>query len=393
MLDGIRGLAILAVLWHHFVIYSGFEPAVRLDHHLWSTGLSAWVGVDLFFVLSGFLITGILYDSRSSGRYYFSFFGRRALRILPLYYGFLAVAFLVVPPFLEPPASEQLTRDQAWYWLYLINVKVAWDGWQEPIHLGHFWSLAIEEQFYLIWPLVVRTLSRRRLLIVCMVCFFGALGLRFLLPNWLSPLSVYVLMPTRMDALAAGAALALIARGDDGLKALGRWPVVVFALFVVLASFVYVWKKKISYLDPLIQTVGYSVLAAGFAALISVGLTSRRGSMVRRTLGSVPLTVLGKYSYALYVFHHPIVLIMRNFGLQVGLVPTAFGSQLPGLLVFGGVAATLSFACALLSWRFVEAPMLRLKRYLGRSEEEPLLARRRKRVQRIRHDRKPPRAS
>ena len=180
VLDGIRGLAIFAVLWHHLVTFSGLEPAVRLDYHLWRTGSWGWVGVDLFFVLSGFLITGILYDSRSSGRYYFNFFGRRALRILPLYYGVLAVAFLVVPAFLAPRSAEALTRDQAWYWLYLINVKFAFDGWPEPAYLGHFWSLAIEEQFYLIWPLVVRMLSRRRLLLVCMVCFLAALGLRVL---------------------------------------------------------------------------------------------------------------------------------------------------------------------------------------------------------------------
>jgi peptidoglycan/LPS O-acetylase OafA/YrhL len=372
VLDGMRGLAILAVLWHHLVTCSGLEPAVRLDHHLWRTGLWGWVGVDLFFVLSGFLITGILYDSRSSGRYYFNFFGRRALRILPLYYGVLALAFLVVPFFLEPRSAEALTHDQAWYWLYLINVKFAFDGWPTPAYLGHFWSLAIEEQFYLIWPLVVRMLSRRRLLLVCVVCFLAALGLRVLLPAWLPNLAVYVLMPTRMDALAAGAALALIARGERGLRVLGPWPAVVAALFIAAALYVYVWKKDdVSTLDPLIRTLGYSILALGFAAVIAVGLTSRPGSMVQRSLTSVPLSVLGKYSYALYVFHQPVMLFMRDLGLQVDLAPTVFGSQLPGFLLFIAVAGTLSFACALLSWRFIEAPMLRLKRHLVSTQVAP----------------------
>src|SRR5687768_12816390 len=198
VLDGVRGVAISAVLWHHFVIYSGFEARVPFDHLLWESGSLGWAGVDLFFVLSGFLITGILYDSRSSGRYYVNFFGRRALRILPLYYGVLVLAFLVLPVFLEPQSAESLTRNQAWYWLYLINVKVALDGWDAAAYLGHFWSLAIEEQFYLIWPLAVRALSRRKLLLVCAVCFIGALGFRFLLPMWLPELAVYVLMPTRM---------------------------------------------------------------------------------------------------------------------------------------------------------------------------------------------------
>jgi peptidoglycan/LPS O-acetylase OafA/YrhL len=123
-------------------------------------------------------------------------------------------------------------------------------------------------------------------------------------------------------------------------------------------------------IDPLIRNVQHSLLAATFAALIAMALLSARGSILRLVLGSVPLVVLGKYSYALYIFHHPIVLLMRDFGFQVHLVPSVFGSQWPGLAVFSAIAAALSFVCALLSWRFVEAPMLRLKRYLNRSEGE-----------------------
>jgi len=361
VLDGIRGLAIIAVLWHHIVLYSGIDAHVRLDYHVWRTGLSSWVGVDLFFVLSGFLITGILYDSRSSGRYYLNFFGRRAVRILPLYYAVLAITFLLIPAFLDSRSAAALTRDEAWYWLYLINFKVALDGWPEPRHIGHFWSLAIEEQFYLMWPLVVRSLSRRGLLLVCLLCFIAAVCLRIVLP----PLASYVLMPTRMDALAAGAALALVARGEAGLGTLGRWPVIAVCVLIGLAAWVYVWRGAIDSLDPLVCTAGYSVLAIGFAALIAIGLTAQRQSLVRRTLSSVPLVVVGRYSYALYVFHHPVIWFLKTWGLQVGLVPTVFRSQLPGLILFGAIAATLSFVCALLSWRFIEAPMLRLKTFLG----------------------------
>jgi len=365
VLDGIRGLAILAVLWHHIIIYSGMDPQVRLDHHLWRTALFGWVGVDLFFVLSGFLITGILYDSRSSGRYFINFFGRRAVRILPLYYGVLAIAFLVIPAFVTPQSVAELTRDEPWYWLYLINFKIAFDGWPKWGHLGHFWSLAIEEQFYLIWPFIVRALSRRRLLVVCFMCFIAALSLRIVLPKFVPPLAVYVLMPTRMDALAAGAALALIARGERGLNSLGRWPAVGLFAFICTAACVYVWKRKFSELDPLVRTVGYSVLAVGFAALIAVGLNARPGSPIRRVLSSAPLIVLGQYSYALYIFHHPIIWFLKDRGFRATLAATFFGSQLPGLVLFGSVALGLSFACALLSWRFIEAPMLRLKRFLG----------------------------
>jgi peptidoglycan/LPS O-acetylase OafA/YrhL len=370
VLDGVRGVAISAVLWHHFVVYSGFSPSVLFDRVLWETGTQGWVGVDLFFVLSGFLITGILYDSRSSGRYYVNFFGRRALRILPLYYVFLAITFLILPAFLDHQRADALTRDQAWYWSYLVNFKIAIDGWPSPTHLGHFWSLAIEEQFYLIWPFVVRTLSRRRLLILCLLCFFAALLLRALVQLWTWPLAAYVLMPTRMDALTAGAALALVARGAGGLQSLGRWPSVTLAFSLSVWVLLYA-VHGVRNIDPLFSNVQHSLLAAAFAALIAIALSSRRESALRQVLVSVPLVLLGKYSYALYVFHHPIVLLMRDFGFQVHLVPSVFGSQWPGLAVFSAIATALSFVCALLSWRFVEAPMLRLKRYLRTSGRGP----------------------
>jgi len=370
VLDGVRGVAISAVLWHHFVIYSGFEARVPFDHLLWESGSLGWAGVDLFFVLSGFLITGILYDSRSSGRYYVNFFGRRALRILPLYYVVLAITFLILPAFLDHQSADWLTRDQAWFWSYLVNFKMATENGANPSHLGHFWSLAIEEQFYLIWPFVVRMLSRQRLLLLCILCFFAALLLRVIITLWMSPLAADVLMPTRMDALAAGATLALVARGADGLRRLGRWPGVILALSVGALALLY-GVHSVRNIDPLIRIVEHSLLAAAFAAVVTLALLSARGSVLRLILGSVPLVVLGKYSYALYVFHHPIVLLMRDFGFQVHLVPSVFRSQWPGLAVFTALAATLSFGCALLSWQFVEAPMLRLKRYLRTSGRQP----------------------
>jgi peptidoglycan/LPS O-acetylase OafA/YrhL len=270
---------------------------------------------------------------------------------------------------LDHQSADWLTRDQGWFWSYLVNFKMATEVGAEPIHLGHFWSLAIEEQFYLIWPFVVRMLSRRRLLIVCILCFFAALPLRFIITLWISPLAADVLMPTRMDALAAGAALALVARGAGGLQSLGRWPGMALA-FSLAVGVLLVAVHAVRNIDPWVRIVEHSLLAATFAALIAMALLSARGSVLRLVLGSVPLVVLGKYSYALYVFHHPIVLLMRDFGFQVHLMPSIFGSQWPGLAVFSAIAAALSFVCALFSWRFIEAPMLRLKRYLNRSEGE-----------------------
>lgn len=361
-LDGIRGMAIALVLYHHFVIYSGMTRGHFLDYYVQRLGQSSWIGVDLFFVLSGFLITGILYDAKASRHYFRDFYSRRALRIFPLYFAFLAGSFLILPIFLAPAAGQALTSGQAWYWLYLSNFDVALNGWRQPLHFGHFWSLAVEEQYYLVWPFVVYAFGRTRLIGISFLCFAGALGLRFLLPLWLDPLANYVLMPTRMDAFAAGAIVALAMRGPGRLRSLGFWPIVLLIGSAAFMAALMYTNKKLSTVDPVMRTVGFSTIAIGFAALIAVVLSRDAGSPLRRFFANRVLVMLGKYSYALYIFHQPILVLMRDYGLSIAILPKVGGSSLPGLILFSALAFALTVLCALLSWRLIETPFLRLKR-------------------------------
>jgi peptidoglycan/LPS O-acetylase OafA/YrhL len=178
-LDGIRGIAILCVMLYHFTFYGGIEPTLIVDKVYYHTALVGWFGVDLFFVLSGFLITGILYDTASAPQYFRNFYARRVLRIFPLYYGTLAVFFFLIPLVIDiSDTFEELLRDQLWYWSYLVNVQIALEYWPSFFALGHFWSLAVEEQFYLVWPLVVFFLKRRSLIAICVVCIVGAFLVR-----------------------------------------------------------------------------------------------------------------------------------------------------------------------------------------------------------------------
>jgi peptidoglycan/LPS O-acetylase OafA/YrhL len=160
-LDGVRGLAILLVLLYHFVAQTTatnrLEAAVN-----WALGYG-FLGVDLFFVLSGFLITGILYDSRADPGYFRTFYMRRVLRIFPLYYAVLAVVFFGVSllPALRGSEIAGLREHQAWAWLYGINVYLSIQGGWVLSYIEHFWSLAVEEHFYFIWPLVVWLLGAR----------------------------------------------------------------------------------------------------------------------------------------------------------------------------------------------------------------------------------------
>ncbi|HKW15841.1 MAG TPA: acyltransferase, partial [Candidatus Krumholzibacteria bacterium] len=162
------GLAILAVMAFHFTLrVPDATPGDRLIHRVLGAG---WAGVDLFFVLSGLLITTLLLDAKDAPHYFRTFYGRRALRIFPLYYGFLAAYFLLVVHRGTTGDDHYLWHEQGWWWSYLDNWWLAFVRRTEPPNYfwtGPFWSLAVEEQFYLVWPALVLLLTRRRLTVVC----------------------------------------------------------------------------------------------------------------------------------------------------------------------------------------------------------------------------------
>jgi peptidoglycan/LPS O-acetylase OafA/YrhL len=371
VLDGVRGLAFLIVLFHHVVIFSGIDRGVRLDNLVYQLGDSAWFGVDLFFVLSGFLITGILYETKGSESYFHSFYGRRVLSVFPLYYGFLVLALVVFPHLLPPDSAQNMVNNQGWYWLYLSNVYVMLEGWQNPAHLGHFWSLAVEEQFYLLWPMAVWALDRRRLMWLAIACFLGALALRIVQPFGIDATGIYVLLPTRMDALAAGAFLALVIRGQRGMGVLGRWPLAVFVVCIALLLAHYLRYHDVGYSRPIERTLGYTVFAVACASLIALALSASPATWLRRTFSSKVLRFFGKYSYGLYIIHVPIVFFLGDFGFRARLMPRLWDSTLPGVVVFGVVTTLLSVAMALASYHLWEIRFLRLKKYLPYRSKTP----------------------
>jgi peptidoglycan/LPS O-acetylase OafA/YrhL len=229
-LDGVRGLAVLAVMLCHFVWFAPLTSTYEIPDKFSKLGVellrTGRYGVDLFFVLSGFLITGILFDAKSDKHYFRNFYARRTLRIFPLYYAVLLLMFVVLPMFMGPRTAgeQQIVQNQGWLWLYLSNMKSAFVGpefWQQDrIWMGHFWSLAIEEQFYLVWPLVILLLSRRAAMIACVAMIAGAPLLRIGLFLWLQPpagsdatpvglfAAIYFTL-SKVDTLALGALLAL----------------------------------------------------------------------------------------------------------------------------------------------------------------------------------------
>ena len=306
-LDGLRGLAILLVLMHN--LSTDVFPATVVGRLLGFVLNFGWVGVQLFFVLSGFLITRILLRTQASSNYYGAFFGRRVLRIFPLYYGSLLVAFVVFPVIGKvSPALAHDQDHQIWLWLYLSN-------WTHLLNFEsqvfpHFWSLAIEEQFYFLWPLVVRYCSSRQVLRLCFALAFASFSIRVAMLWQGAPAdSIYTYTVCRMDALALGGAIAAwlqLPRASDHL-ARHRPYLAWGSLMLLIIGFVVT--RGYPRLSALGQTIGYSWLACAFAmAVLAVALRANEAGAVswKRPLAAEPLLTLGKYSYAMYVFHKPL---------------------------------------------------------------------------------------
>ncbi len=360
--DGARGAAILLVMLHHFSMYGhGLSPSgLFIDRLYYRLADAGTVGVDLFLVVSGFLITGILYDTKEGNRYFRNFYARRVLRIFPLYYCALLL-FLIVLPRLLPDhwGVQMMTRDATWYWTYLVNLKIAQDGWPAFGALGHFWSLALQEQFYLVWPVVILAFNRRQLQFVCVLCIAGALALRVLLSVQGNTAAAFVLTPARIDDIAVGAYIAIAARGPGGLQSLTRLAKLSAPLLGLALAVTFVARRGFAGYDPVVLTMGRTLIAFFFGAVLVLALTSARHSTIVRASESRILRFFGKYSYGMYVFHHPMLFFKVGI-LPLTIVPMIYGSQLPRQLVYILVATAVSVTLGVASWHLVEKPFLNL---------------------------------
>jgi peptidoglycan/LPS O-acetylase OafA/YrhL len=366
VLDGLRGLAILAVMIYHQTILTSDNTIDQIFLRFAEFG---WCGVDLFFVLSGFLITGILLDAREAPHYFKNFYARRALRIFPLYYAVLIFCLGLLPlfPHLKVANFSRIAGDEAWYFLYLQNYVMAWRGAFRHGILDVTWSLAIEEQFYLVWPFVVLLLRPRALLGLCLAVILFVPVLRGVaLAYWVSPLAVYVATPTRLDGLAAGAFAVLAVRQARSVQQLLPTSRLLAGAAGVGVLGVWLTPKGYSWESPLTATVGFSLLAVFFAAMLLLAVGSRPGKLLHRTLTHPFMRAFGKYSYSMYLFHLPLRALLRDTVYNNSRFPTVGGSRLPGQVLFYLAATALTFAVSWLSWHLLEKQFLKLKRFFPR---------------------------
>lgn len=340
-LDGIRGIAVLMVLFFH-----AFSWKMELQH--W-TGVAhivdritspGWLGVDLFFVLSGFLITSILLDQKGRPRYFLNFYMRRMLRILPAYYGMLILIALYYP---HSAAFVGLS------FLYCSNISSLFG-----VHTvyGPLWSLSVEEHFYMLWPLVVSRTSRRTLAIICMlVCAASpiARSVGFHLDS-----DIFAFTWFRLDGLSYGALLAAFTRSRyysrSNLLKLSASAIALF-LFIVAGGGSRLLTRA-NVLGASLQYTCFEVLSLSVLAFV----LANGGSPITAVLRWKPLTYCGSVSYFVYLFHWFALGLYEKFW---AVRRENFGD----IVLRAAFGIALTFFVAHLSYRYFESPILRLKKH------------------------------
>jgi peptidoglycan/LPS O-acetylase OafA/YrhL len=373
-LDGLRGLAALLVVMLHLTMqiqHPSTFGAIALKH-VFAFG---WSGVDLFFVLSGFLITGILDDAKGTSNYFRVFYARRVLRILPLYYGALLVLF-TLPHLVNAPGVARFIvplKDQLWYWFYLQNFHPL-----PPLFVGlagHFWSLAIEEQFYLVWPILILLLSRRSALWLCGLLLPLSIGYRALVGFVNPTLGLYTDTFAHLDGLAVGSALALVYRTPGAIDWIKRrLPAITAVSLIVIVALYTVAIPSIRHV-----LLG-SFLAVLFGCLLVYAVEQRNG-LAAKFFRSRVMRSFGRYSYGMYVLHVPLVPVAYLIGITPARL-AFFGSELIGVMLYIVLMLAVVTAAAWVSYTAYERHFLRLKRRfvyrrplegVPHSEGEPVL--------------------
>jgi peptidoglycan/LPS O-acetylase OafA/YrhL len=380
-LDGLRGIAIFLVFWHHYELPYSASSWTWLR---WTW--LGWTGVDLFFVLSGFLITGILFDTLHNPNFFRIFYIRRALRIFPLYFSYW-IAVGIILACVHFPWNPAL-----WAWVFYVGnyltihavhlglsygyyTNITFpplaNGFRPQLIFGHFWSLCVEEQYYLIWPMVVFWLKdRRRLIYACIAGIALTIVLRFAMEAFISPglqQSDFIFKFTfaRTDSLLMGGWLALALRGPKGLQGI-RPRAIYFGGCVSLVLLIFAGAKhnfmvERSVDQPWLSTYGLSLIAVVATALLVAAL---QASWLKRLLIWRPLLELGRISYGFYILH------FLPFGLiHIKIINYTSRKE---ILVLYIVFFAMVWVASWISYRWLERPFLRLKDRWAPQHENPV---------------------
>ena len=350
-LDALRAYAVLAVLAHHLLSHDVF-PSLFANINL------GFAGVRLFFVLSGFLITGILLRARkqielgeiSHRAATVTFYARRTLRIFPIYYATIAVALFL--------GIETALEDWPWMVTYTYNLHIASEGWW-PAYFSHFWSLSVEEQYYLVWPWIVLLAHRKWLVPIVMSIIVLAPLYRLIAFLYdFNGVAIYAHTASSLDALGIGSLLAI---ASEKLAINKRRIVTSYLMFWLAAPALFAaMLLEIFYSINLVKILHVAFfelsLACIFAWLVW-GAANRFGSIGTLFLEVTPLIYLGKISYGVYLYHLFLPDIVRPYLRMIGI------NFVEKSIIDFGIMASLTVLLAAFSWHFFEAPLNRIKRH------------------------------
>ena len=364
-LDGVRGLAIaLVLIWHFYATMKG-PPLLNAFQFFLKQILSlSWSGVDLFFVLSGFLIGGILIDQKGAKNYFQVFYFRRACRILPMYF-LLLIAFMIFSNIFHDQNGaglKWLFKDAfpiLAYAAFVQNFFIAATGFAGPNTLAATWSLAIEEQFYIILPFLIRFLPLRLLPITCVSLIILAPVLRtfFILNPNINPWAAFVLLPSRMDALLLGVLGAWMVKKKPVLKFLQDNLSFIKILFVIFGvGYLLFSLGGFAILSLALTPMGYTWLSIFYLLLLLIGLLSQE-KWIRTIYTFKPLRSLGTLSYSIYLFHLFFHGIFHHF--LAHSYPSFLTAKGP-LSTILALIATIIFAT--LTWFLLEKPVINYSR-------------------------------
>ncbi|MDD4973343.1 MAG: acyltransferase [Bacteriovorax sp.] len=359
-LDGIRGIAIVIVMIYHLV---GVLAVSGADFHNPISKLifvfidDGWMGVDLFFTLSGYLITSILLKTKAEPNYLKNFFMRRSLRIFPLYYFFLIIYFIVLPYFFgEYSRFQHLESRQVWYWTYMSNFEIFFkQKWSDPAHL---WSLGIEEQFYWFWPFIVLLFSSRTFHWLTAIIFIlqPLIRLAFVLSGVTGNV-IPAFTFSHLDGLMVGAFIATsLYRQTFTKESLRKWGYYLF--FGGLLARLALPFIPVSF-DIRRNVIAIDIWSLFSGGLILLSVTHAKESLINTLLTNRLLVFAGTYSYGLYMIHQ---LIFQYIAFKFGSIA---GANLISLLQVGILGGIASFIGAWLLFKYFESPFLNLKEHFS----------------------------